>query len=239
MGVFDDKKFEQLDWMSQMTETIESELNGLLARLPERLELTADSVISFMDSNYNGLSLSPGNVVRHILRTIPDRPKISWDDESTLKQCFTLEVDENFTLDLKAGTMSGKIFLVKNVGTLGDDYLQKQMGQDGIQAVARIRTDNDSTSLGRANDILELLGNCEEGLKGRSWRKKIHIMRNRLHQIFQTNEWRIRDTTLANKVGTWAAEYIETGNLAAYSNFCKLKVMTHQNMPIYSIEEQE
>ena len=60
-----------------------------------------------------------------------------------------------------------------------------------------------------------------------------------LDNIFKNNEWRIRDTSLANKMCTWIKLYAEDGNLAAFNNFCKLKVMTHNGGPIYSIEEQE
>ncbi len=57
--------------------------------------------------------------------------------------------------------------------------------------------------------------------------------------LFKTNEWKIKDTELANKVGFWIKDYIVDGNLAAYSNFCRLKVMTHKDQPIYSMEEVE
>lgn len=238
MGVFDDKKFENLDWMSQMTETIESEVNSLLAKMPDRIKLDIDSVLSFMSSGYSSMRLSSDSVARHVLKCIPDRPKMSWEEEKTVQNCFELEISDEFTLDLETRTMTGEIHLVKVITTLDDELLQKHMGQEGIQQLSRVRH-SDNFSMGRANEIIELLGGSQEALRGRSARRKIEAIRQKLMRIFSNNEWRIRDTTLANKVGKWVAEYIENGNLAAFSNFCKLKVMTHQNMPIYSIEEQE
>jgi hypothetical protein len=88
------------------------------------------------------------------------------------------------------------------------------------------------------NEILELIGGCEAHLKNRSSRKKMFAIFQRMRSIFQNNEWRIRDTELANKACTWIHSYITDGNLAAFTNFCKLKVMTHNNMPIYSVEEE-
>ena len=89
----------------------------------------------------------------------------------------------------------------------------------------------------RANDIMELLGGCEEGLRSRSDRRKKSVIHKRVGEIFKDNLWNIRDTELATKVGSWIRCYIENGNLAAYSNFCRLKVMTHKGQPIYSMEE--
>ena len=53
------------------------------------------------------------------------------------------------------------------------------------------------------------------------------------------NEWNIRDIGLSNRIAKWIKLYLCDGNLAAYTNFCKLKVMTHDDDPIYSIDEEE
>jgi hypothetical protein len=87
--------------------------------------------------------------------------------------------------------------------------------------------------------MLDLLGGCNEDIKNRSAKKKLIAIKLRLTQIFKTNEWRIRDMALSNKVGFWIAGYISTGNLACLTNLCKLKVMTHNNMPIYSVKEEQ
>ena len=241
MGVFDDKKFEQFDWMSQITETIDSEVNGLLARLPERLELNYDSITSLMESSYHGLSLTPGSVVRFVvrllLRSVSDKPSLSWEDQRLIESCFELECSDTVELDFENKTLVGYIHLVKTVQTIADEDLQKTMGSRGIQQLSRVNWNEAPTS--RIHDIMELLGGLENDMKGRSYRRKYEATRRRLIKIFKDNEWRIRDMALADKVGFWIASYIGTGNLAAYSNFCKLKVMTHQNMPIYSIEEAE
>lgn len=237
MGVFDDKKFEQLDWMSQITETIDSEVNGLLARLPERLELNYDSITSFMESSYRGLSLTPGSVVRLLLRSVPDKPSLSWEDQRLVESCFELECSDELEIDFENKKLTGYVHLVKMVQTIADEDLQNAMGSKGIQQLSRINWNEAPTS--RIHDIMELLGGLENDIKGRSYRRKFDATRRRLIKIFKDNEWRIRDMALADKVGFWIASYISTGNLAAYSNFCKLKVMTHQNMPIYSIEESE
>ena len=83
-----------------------------------------------------------------------------------------------------------------------------------------------------------ILGGCGEAMKNKSGKKKVTAIKERLIKIFETNEWRIRDMALANKVGFWIKGYISGGNLADLTNLCKLKVMTHNNMPIYSVKEE-
>lgn len=235
MGVFDDKKFEQLDWMTQITETIESELNGLLARLPDVVELNYNTVISFVDFNYS-MRLDSDRVVRKILQE--HGKKLSWEDESTIKGCYTFEVSDDLIIDMESRTMIGSIKLVKTTPTLSCEQLQMAMGRKGINSIESTRW-NDSNAIVRANEVMDLLGNCEHALKNRSYRKKRAAITDRLVRIFTTNEWRIRDMELADKIGLWISQYISNGNLAAFSNFCKVKVMTHQGGPIYSIEEQK
>lgn len=237
MSIFDDKKFDQLDWVSQMTETIDSEVNTLLAQLPDRTKLDLEKVLGLADIGYFGVRLSLRNAVQSILKAIPNRPYMTWEAERTVDGCFCLEISDNFTLDFEKNEMMGEVYLVKTIPTIDDETLQKQMGVEGLYLLRHINTNEGS--IGRMNEVMELLGGLEEQLKSRSMRKKLAGIRHRLQTIFEKNEWRIRDTKLANNVSKWIVEYVENGNLAAFSNFCKLKVMTHQNMPIYSIEEQE
>ena len=238
MGVFDDKKFEQLDWMSQITEGIESELNGLLARLPERIELDYDSITSFMDSGYGSPQLSIGSVVRKLIR-IQSGKSVAWEDEQPIANCFEFQTSEGgCTLDMENKKITGTISLIKIKNTLDDDFLQSRMGARGLEHMRNIDWSGPG-AIARANEIMEVIGDMDDCIKGRSGRKKYLAIRNEMARIFRSNEWRIRDTELADKIGKWIAAYVKDGNLAAFSNFCKVKVMTHQGGPIYSIEEQE
>jgi hypothetical protein len=237
MGVFDDKKFEQLDWMTQITETIESDLNEILAQLPDRVDFNTRDILSHAGS-YSSFSISADNVVHDLVQGLPGKRRLSWEESRKICECFRFESSEDLEVDLGAGTMVGTLTLVKFIPTLPDEELQSLMGGSGIQNVGRINF-AENWPLDRMNEMLDVLGKCEEAQKNRSYKKKIHRLKARLKEIFTTNEWRIRDMELADKIGTWVAEYISTGNLAALTNLCKLKVMTHNNMPIYSIEEEK
>jgi hypothetical protein len=236
MGIFDDKKFDQLDWMTQVTETIESKLNELLAKLPDKVELSYDDVVYFMEAGYSTY-LPRDVIVRKILREFPEF-RLSWEDEQTIKNCFELEMSDSFIIDMENKRLEGSVSLVKRTHTLSCEQLQASMGQEGLNYLNRISWCAEG-ALARANEVLELLGGCDDSIKNRSSRKKRKAIHSRLTKIFTENEWRVRDTELANKIGKWVYLYVSEGNLAAFSNFCKVKVMTHQGGPIYSIEEQE
>jgi hypothetical protein len=240
MGVFDDKKFEQLDWMTQITETIDSELNGLLARLPDQVNFTMDSLLTMCDSSNYGLSISVSNVVRSFIKLDCEKHNLkgpSWEDEQQLIKCYKFEVSEDLEVDFTQRKLTGSLVLFKIVQTLEDETLQGMLGSKGIGELRY--ADHSPSVLSRMNEMLDLIGGCDDALKNRSCRRKVNVISHRLNEIFKNNEWRIRDMELSNKVGRWIKEYINTGNLAALTNLCKLKVMTHNNMPIYSIEEEK
>jgi hypothetical protein len=243
MGVFDDKKLEQLDWMSQMTETIDSHLNVLLAQLPDRIAVTANDIIEY--GGYSYIYLRVKSVLDPVIKTTTMAGNmldpISWSEQELIYNCFKIETQGNIEIDLRTRQMVGEVFVVKTIQTLSDEDLLPYMGGKGIESVGERRDWSDgwhSKELSRMNEVLDILGNCSESIRGRSVRNKLSSIKTRLRTIFTTNEWRIRDMALADKVGFWINGYINNGNLADLTNLCKLKVMTHSNMPIYSVKEE-
>lgn len=233
MGVFDDKKFEQLDWMTQITETIDSELNALLVKLPDRTAVKPEQILENLGT-YSSLSVS--SFIEPLIRQ-GFEGEMAWEEKQKIYNCFKFEVDENLEVDATTGGMTGKVYLVKVVATLEDKDLQDMMGSRGIEALSRANWGSEPP-LVRMNEMLDLVGGCEEAMRNRSANKKMRALASRLRHIFLTNEWRIRDMVLANKVGFWLKGYIADGNLSDLTNITKLKVMTHNNMPIYSVKEE-
>ena len=236
MGIFDDKKFEQLDWMTQITETIDSELNGLLARLPDEKTFDMQSLLALLDNSYS-LSISSGNLVRLLLREIEPLKYMDYTEETRLIECFKFECSDRIELNFDTMEMTGSVKLVKVTKTLEDEDLQKMMGHKGLESLRYV--DLDVTMCGRANEILDLIDAHKDCVRTRSINKKVRAVRDRLRVIFTNNEWRIRDMDLADKISLWCRDYIRDGSLAALMNLAKLKVMTHNSMPIYSIEEEK
>src|ERR1019366_405884 len=99
MGVFDDKKFEQLDWMTQITETIESELNVLLAKLPDRTEFSMQSLMKHVGSHASYFQAD--RVIRGILENTPEGRCLTWDETNKLTACFKFEMSAELELDFE------------------------------------------------------------------------------------------------------------------------------------------
>ena len=222
-----------------MTETIDSDLNFILANLPDRIPITVDQIIESGGSMHMDLSLK--GIVRKLIRQINTDSGLSWDEEHLLETCFVFELKGEPEIDLRNDTMTGEIAVVKIVHTFSDENLLPFMGKRGIETISRLREHDagDGAILERLNEIMDLIGSCNEDMRHRSVKKKVNRIRYRLASIFATNEWRIRDMGLANKVGYWIRNYVTSGTLSDLVNLTKLKVMTHSNMPIYSVKEEQ
>ena len=75
--------------------------------------------------------------------------------------------------------------------------------------------------------------------KSSSIRVRSRVLENAFLEIVQKNSWNIRNCEIFDKLANWISSYLETGNTCAYANICKLKVMTHGNVPIYNFIEME
>ena len=236
MGVFDDKKFEELDWISQATEPIDSNLNLILNEMPDRLEINFKIFNEIVKAGY-GRTFDMDTAIIYLMRDTADKHySLSYDERGHLAECFKIEAEGELYLNYETETLSGgSLAIVKVKTTMDDKVLESLLGNHGLMAVGNARFGQETH--GRINEVMELLGGCEDGIRTRGEYKKRAALTKRLKAIFKNNEWKIKDTELANKVGKWIADYISNGNLAAFSNFCRLKVMTHKDQPIYSMEE--
>lgn len=236
MGVFDDKKFDELDWISQATEPIDSKMNEVLAIMPDTINIDFNMYRDLLGSRSYGTELSINQVISHYVTK--SKLELSYHQQKALEKCFMFEIiGEGLMLDFENKVISGgEIKLSKVTTTMDEQVLKSMLGSEGIEQFSYCRY-NDPQAMSRMNEVMELLAKCEHGLKTRSVHKKRHAIVNRLKVLFKDNEWNIRDTELANKVGKWMRDYVQDGNLAAFSNFCRLKVMTHKGQPIYSMEE--
>ena len=237
MSVFHDKKFEELDWISQAIEPIESDLNNHLSNLPDVFEIDFKKYVDIIGDNWDH-ELTNTKILSHLL---PGhiRSSLSYQERGMIDNCFQLELIGEPVMDFNAQSITnGSISLKKIMFSLDEHALKSILGKNGISNLSYATFYGDKAS-SRANEVMEILGDCASGLRSTSIRKKRQAITNRVIQIMKTNEWNIKDTTLANKVGYWIADYIKDGKLAAFTNFCKLKAMTHRGQPIYSMEEVE
>lgn len=237
MSIFQDKKYESLDWLSQAMQPIESPMNATLAALPDEIIIDYDYIVKNISYNHR---ITSDNVITSYMSKLGSTEKLSWEERMMVRECFKIEMPDNVVVDFENKTVSDIIKVVKKTFTFEDADLQKTLGHKGLSDLRYTScTSSSGSSISRLNEIIQLVSSNEEILKNRSFRKKIRFLYDTMRQIFSSNEWNIRDTDLADKVCMWAREYIEQGTLSCLTNFCKVKIMTHNGAPIYSIVEEQ
>jgi hypothetical protein len=238
MGILDDKRYEEMDWLSKAVEPLRHPLSDCLASIPDEYELNFAMIHGLLSESYYA-DVSVSSAIRKIMKSSSAYNPLTYEENTKLVDCFELQVEPGTIVDFTNSTVTGKITLIKTKKVFEDSDLKPLMGMKGCSYYSG-HVLRSSADINRLNEIMDVLGPGKDEQKFRSSRsphKKTVMISNRLNQVIRDNEWNIRDSVLADKVGTWCVQYINQGNLAAMANLCKLKVMTHKGLPIYSMEE--
>lgn len=233
MSIFKDKVYEEMDDISKLIEPYQYSLNDDLASFPDQVEVTPD----YITSHY---SISIRDIVRQKAEELELQTLMNkiWDLDSSFFE-FKItdslgEETDSVLFDFKARTIDGKISLIKIKNYLEDDEVVK-----AIKSTIDNKLHNYSSSYDakRLNEVADLF-NAVNVSKQRSIRKKMRELRLHIVGLVDSKKLDIRDVGLASRFADWIQLYVENGNLPALANIAKLKIMTHQNRPIYSIDEK-
>src|ERR1017187_2592896 len=155
MGVFDDKEYDKLDWISQAVEPIRSPLNAVLCEFPDELNITFELYMKLRANSYT-MGLAIADVIKEIY--VPERNTPSWDynEVGILEQCFEFQVDNGTEIDFEKGRLTGSIKLVKIKHQLDEKQLEKTLGQKGVAQLGYYRK-VDEEAIDRLNDVIEIL----------------------------------------------------------------------------------
>lgn len=245
---FADKKFEELDWISQAVEPWESPLSEPWANLPEVIDITAADFFTKTSTAYGSDQLNPAQaVLTQFYNSVGDSPdevgtlldrfehifgEFDFDDKNGF---YALQLEDGTILDMEAKTLSHPIRLIKRMTRLSDQIHQRIVTNYAEVAMPRPHRYCDDEGK-RAAEILDLLGHKNIP---RGSRNRMIALRNAMMQTFSEDTLRIRSAVLAIKVVNWAVNYTNHGVVSALANLAKLKVMTHTGKPIYSMVEVE
>ncbi len=232
MSIFTDKTYEEMDWLSQAIMPIVANVSKKLELMPDEYVLTKADLDAYVEQHsYYGIDNS------RLLELLAKRGKfpVSLDaDFQSILKCYKLQFNEGDLIDFSSSVIP-EIKLVKVKTALTDKELREMMMEECRNIIYNLnhRRCNDN---GRLNEILEILG--QEDLKGsKSAKNKVRLIQQTWQEILVTDKWNIRSFELTVKATKWILEYTQDGSLGAFANFCKLKVMTHSGLPIYSMEE--
>jgi hypothetical protein len=232
INLFEDKAYDQMEWLEKAVEPYIFPPNESMVKIPDRIDLSYDDITRHIKniSEYGSNQLNASEVLAHWCSVhkldIPESHMMLINE--WVHFVFEGDVEINF----KTQTMTGKLALCKKKNQLDDEDIKANMSARLYRKLGQINSDN----LARMNEVLDLLG-CREGRSSRSMGNKTEAMMNFLRQVIDEDKWRVRNTELMVDCGGWIADYINHGNLAALSNFTRLKCMVHKGNPIYSMEE--
>lgn len=233
MSIFKDKVYEELDDISKLIEPYQCKLNEELSNFPDRVEIDPKDLHSSWGTSTN-------DIVRNIARSLELRnlAESSWNLDRRFFEFEIFDFDgqptNSICYNFATNEIDGKIFLVKKVFCIEDD---------GVMDIIVKKLDNSLSRWGkwanskRINEIADLFGNLNIS-KLRSANKKMRALREHMLNLVKSKKIDIRDAELADRFGKWIIAYINDGKLPALANITTLKIMTHQNKPIYSIDER-
>ena len=229
MKIFEDKVYNEMDWLEAACQPINDPINELLAKIPDENEIP---LLKMYDMNRHNFDIDD------ILNRMSDTyGTAGYTDKKYLEKCFAFEITGAPQLNtLTKEITGGSIKLKKIKAMFSEEEVEERIGYKTLDDMRRISLRDVKRE--NINEILELLG-LHEARKSRSIKVKCNAVVDEITNIFAKNEWRIKDMRLSNMVGVWLIEYIHNDNLAALSNFCKLKGMIHAGQPIYSINEEQ
>lgn len=240
MGNLRDEVYENLDYLSQLTEVVIGPQNEVLGRAPDRLELSFEQVNSIKTRTYGSRSGYELSVMQILSNCLP-RADIAYVGD--IAQHFKFEVSDGFELDIANKKMTGTITLIKTLQHVDE----KKMLEIAIDKSCRLMNHYNWHAKRLREKIATVLNTFEPG-HGTDWAKNLNgkaswsgqqAIKETLSNVILENKWRIRDATIILKVGAWIESYLcdEGDQDLGLVNLMKLKIMIDKDLPIYSVDE--
>lgn len=242
MDLFKDAIYEDLDEISQLVEPFEFELNNELSKMDEEIILDAEfframvNINSGRESSYESLRKI---VERHAnklgLKLLVKQNK---QDYNFCNKFFKIKHEEGMSYNAKTGELIGEAKVIKTKVAYEDkeieDILVKYMKDEFNNKLGR----PSAVSKPRLNEICDLFG-AYEALKDRSARGKVNLLYKKYIELINDRKLNIRDVELFKRFIDWNIKYVVNGSLPSMSNITKVKIMMRNELPIYSIKEEQ
>lgn len=240
MGTLRDEVYENLDYLSQLTEVVIGPQNEVLERVPDRIEVNFDQLKALKERFWGtniGFELSASRVLSSVLSQ-EDRSFIN-----DIKSHFEFEVSDDFEFDLANQRMTGTVALVKTVQQLEEKKLLEIAIQKSLQQLSQHKW-----PAKRLREKIATILNTFEANRGTEWAKKLEgragwAGQNEIKAVLSStileNKWRIRNAAIVLKIGEWINSYLSDSGESSTGlvNLLKLKIMVDKDLPIYSVDE--
>jgi len=237
--MFKDKVYEDMDDVEKIFEPFQYKLNDELAEFPDKIKVEIDEIMK--EDYWSGFGIDIDDVVRKRANKLGLRQIVSEAYNLVYADFFKFEFEdkeenEKVTLDPVAKTMSHDIYLVKS--KIAYDELELETMRVETLRKLLMSAFNRRVSKPRLNEIADIYG-ANDVKSERSRAGKVQKLISHLEEMIKSKVLDIRDMDLHIGFIQWIVLYVRDGNLAALNNLTRIKIITHEKRPIYSIEEKE
>jgi hypothetical protein len=230
INLFEDKEYDNMEWLGKAVEPFIFPQNEVLASIPERIDLTYEDLVSLITGDF--MRINGSELLVYLARKLD--LNFNEDDWGFLRDNIKVEVDPDTVIDFEEQTLKGGVRIIKTKNEYSEQEILEYTARFVRERLKRCNYSNENLS--RYNEIMDLLG-AKEDRQGRSARYKLDSIVKTMVTIVEEDKWRVRNVDLFIRCAGWIVGYLENGNLAALSNFTRLKCMVHKGAPIYSMEE--
>lgn len=241
MSIFKDKVYEELDDISKLVEPFQFKINEELSQIPDEVEITLEDIKGAF-SSWGWYSLNSYDVVSKVAKELGLK-NVEKEARSVAQEFFEIQVKgleegDQVTLDLDRNYISHRIFLVKTKLAYEDNEIEGMSKNIILHTIRGNLHNNKTVNKPRLNELADLYG-ANDVLQDRTYRGKVNKFCNHLEKLIDDKKLDIRDFELSKKFGWWISLYVREGNLPALNNITRIKIMMHENRPIYSIQEKD
>lgn len=238
MGTLRDEAYEQLDYLSQLTEVVVGPQNEALAEIPDRIELDFEKISRLKRTRWGGtqqLQIDVSSIINEYCST--------FHIVSDITQNFEFQCSEDCEIDFVNKTMTGSITLVKKVHQVDE----KKLLELAVDSSRRVLGYYDWPTKRLKDKVVTVLNTLIPN-SGNEWVKQVQgrvgpqagrIIADTISTVILENKWRIRDAGVILKMGQWINSYLadDTDTSTGLVNLIKLKIMVDKDLPIYSVDE--
>jgi hypothetical protein len=238
--MFRDLVYEEMDDISKMIEPFEYNINNEMANFPDQIEITINDVLRTYNSRWGWEDLSAITIVEKKAEEL-GLTNLAKMHSYDLRKMFKFKIedlgdDEEISIDLENNTLSHKVFIVKEKFAFEEDELDKKVKGEIENIFRRGFNRAKYVNKSRMNEVAGIFG-AKEVRSERGYRGKVHKLKKRINDLINDRTLNIKDYDLNIKFARWIVSYVRDGDLKAIRNLTTIKVMMHENKPIYSIQE--
>lgn len=226
LDLFADKEYQEMDWLGKVVEPFIFPLNEKLGKFPDKYDFSYRVIESRIKA---GGYINYQELVQICVADLGI--DISPDEIESLHSLFEVNIVD-FKVNIKTQTTSGEMSLVRLKPSLEDEDIKEHMSNRLYTKLNVLTTDGTH----RLNELMDIIGAVDCRTSKSPYMKKNAIQAH-MRKIIIEDMWRLRSAPLIEKLGDWMIDYINNGNLASLSNVTRLKCMTYNKDPIYSLKE--